>query len=165
MFVLDTNILSAFRRKKPHPSIARWLAQTGWQDLSTTVATVTEIQRGIERARAQHPATAAEVETWLTGLIALGAPQVLPMNVEAARLLGRMYECPPLRHFIVTDPTAKKPATGIDLAIAAIAIEARAAVATNNVEHFLQINRAFPLPGLFDPIHQTWHVPQSKSPH
>jgi predicted nucleic acid-binding protein len=94
--------------------------------------TVTEIQRGIERARAQHPAAAEDAERWLTGMLAVGEPQVVPMNVQAARLLGRMYETPALRHFVVTDPKAKDPATGSDLAIAAIAIAEKATVATNN---------------------------------
>jgi toxin FitB len=88
----------------------------------------------------------------------VGEPQVVPMNVQAARLLGRMYETPALRHFVVTDPKAKDSATGSDLAIAAIAIAGKATVATNNLGHFLQINDVFPLFGLFDPINQTWHV-------
>ena len=113
IFILDTNVLSTFRKKKPHPAVARWVAQAGWEEIATTVVTVTEIQRGIERARTQHPAVADEAERWLTGLLAVGKPQVLPMDVQAARLLGRMYETPALRHVVMTDPKAKDPATGI----------------------------------------------------
>ena len=158
MFILDTNILSTFRKKKPHPAIVRWVAEVSRDEIATTVVTITEIQRGIERARSQHPTTAREAEDWLNGMIAVGEPQVLPLNIEAARLLGRMYEGPSLRHFIITDPKAKDQATGADLAIAAIAITAGATVATNNVEHFLQIHAAFPLHGLLDPTSQIWHV-------
>jgi len=139
--------------------VARWVAQTGWQAIATTVVTVMEVQRGIERARVQHPRVADEVEGWLTGLLDAGAPQVLPMGVAAAKLLGRMYETAALRHFIITDPQAKEQATGADLAIAAIAIAAGAAVATGNAKHFLQINACFPLPGLFEPMAQVWYVP------
>jgi predicted nucleic acid-binding protein len=158
IFILDTNVLSTFRKKKPHPAVVRWVARAGWDEIATTVVTVTEIQRGIERARAQHPGAANDAERWLTGMLAVGEPQVLPMNVQAARLLGRMYETPALRHFVMTDPKAKDPATGSDVAIAAIAIAANATVATNNIRHFLQINDVFPLFGLFDPLNQTWHV-------
>jgi toxin FitB len=158
IFILDTNVLSTFRKKKPHPAVVRWVARAGWEEIATTVVTVTEIQRGIERTRTQHPAVAVETERWLTGMLAVGEPQVFPINVQAARLLGRMYETPALRHFVITDPKAKDPATGSDLAIAAIAIAANAAVATNDIGHFLQINDVFPLPGLFDPLNQTWHV-------
>lgn len=158
MFLLDTNILSLFRKQAPHPVAARWVAQTGWDGIATTVVTITELQRGIERARAQHPAVALDAERWLDGLLAVGAPQVLPLGVAAARLLGRMYEVPELRHFVVTGRQARSQATGADLAIAAIALGAGAMVATANVGHFLQISAVFPLPGLFDPLTQTWHV-------
>lgn len=158
MFLLDTNILSLFRKRTPHPVAARWVAQTGWDGIATTVVTITELQRGIERARTHHPAVALDAGTWLDGLLAVGAPQVLPLGVAAARLLGRMYEVPELRHFVVTGRQARSQATGADLAIAAIAIGAGAMVATANVGHFLQISGVFPLPGLFDPLTQTWHV-------
>jgi toxin FitB len=80
------------------------------------------------------------------------------MNVDAARMLGRMYETPALRHFIVTDRQARRQATGTDLAISAIAIVNNGIVATTNIRHFLQINEHFRLPGLFDPIAQAWHL-------
>lgn len=158
MFVLDTNVVSTFRKATPHPAVTPWIAQTGWQAIATTVITIIELQRGVERARVQHPYVADNVERWLTGLLAAGTPQVLPMGVMAARLLARMHETPALRHFVLTDPQAKEQATGADLAIAAIAITAGAAVATGNAKHFLQINAWFPLPGLFDPMAQAWHV-------
>jgi toxin FitB len=158
IFILDTDVLSTFRKKKPHPSIAHWVAQAGWQEIATTVVTVMEIQRGVERARTQHPDTAKAVEEWLNGMLAVGEPQVLSMEVQASRLLARMYEAPALRHFIITAREANDQATGADLAIAAIAIATDAAVATNNVRHFLQINDEFPLPGLLDPVTLTWHI-------
>ena len=158
MFLLDTSVLSAFRKRAPHPVAARWVARAGWAAIATTVVTVTEVQRGIERARVQHPAVAGEAEAWLDGLLAVGAPQILPLDTAASRVLGRMHEAPPLRRFTITDRQAKTQGTGADLAIAAIAIAAGATVATANVGHFLQINAVFPLPGLFDPFAQAWHV-------
>jgi len=158
MFILDTSVLSTFLKKKPHPGVVRWMNHIDEEEIVTTVATVTEIQRGIERARTQHPTRADDLEKWLIEMLSTGSSRVFPMNAEAARLIGRMYETAALRHFIITNPQAKDQATGADLAIAAIAITANATVATNNVRHFLQIHAAFPLPGLFDPLDQTWHV-------
>ena len=158
MFILDTNVLSTFRKQAPHPVVAQWVARTGWKGITTTVVTITEIQRGIERARAQHPGVAADAERWLDGLLAAGMPQILPMGVTASRVLGRMFEAPAVRNFTLTDRQAKTQATGADLAIAAIAKEAGAAVATANIGHFLQISALFPLPGLFDPFGQAWHI-------
>lgn len=158
IYILDTNILSPFRKKKPHPALVRWVSEVGWQDLATTVVTIAEIQCGAERARKNDPKVAEEIDGWVDRMLADGEPQILPMSVTASRLLGKMYETPSLRHFIVTDPAAKDAATGADLAIAAIAIAAGGVVVTNNVRHFLQIHNAFPLPGLFDPLNDEWHV-------
>ena len=80
------------------------------------------------------------------------------MNSAAARLLGRMYEMPALRNFVMFDPTAKTQSAGADLAIAAIVISVGGVVATINVTHFRQVHAAFPLPGLFDPTNRRWHV-------
>ncbi|MSP02762.1 MAG: PIN domain-containing protein [Acetobacteraceae bacterium] len=158
MFVLDTNIISDLRKKRPHPAVAEWIAETGWRELRMTVVSVTEIQRGIERTRAPDPSLARNLERWLDGMLAVGEPAVLEMGVAAARLLARMYETPALRHFVVTDPRARDPATGADLSIAAIAIAAGGVVATGNVRHFRQIDAVFPLPGLFNPFDRTWPV-------
>jgi hypothetical protein len=157
-FVLDTDVLSTFRKRKPHPGIAAWAGRVEAEDLTTTVVTVTEIQRGIERMRPHHPQEAADAEAWLDGMIAAADTLVLPLDSMAARLLGRMYETPALRHFIITDPAAKAQATGADLAIAAIAIAAEAVLATVNTRHFLQIHQAFSLPGLFNPASGEWAV-------
>lgn len=157
-FVLDTNIVSNFRKKRPHPGLIRWVEETGPQELQTTVVTVTEIQCGIERARVTNPAASARIEEWLEAILSAGEPAILPMGVGAARLLARMYETPALRHFITTNPGAREAASGADLAIAAIAIASDAIVATENVKDFLMIHAAFPLPGLFNPFDATWHA-------
>jgi predicted nucleic acid-binding protein len=159
-YIFDTNVLSTFRKTNPNPEVARWLARIGWDEIATTIVTVMEIQRGIERTRTQHPGTAEAIEAWLAGMLAVGRPRVVGMTVEAARLLGRMYETPGLRDFIVTDRQANAQATGADLSIAAIAITVGATIVTGNTRHFLQINSLFPLPALFDPFTQSWHLQQ-----
>ncbi|MFZ0550368.1 MAG: hypothetical protein WAM21_06135, partial [Steroidobacteraceae bacterium] len=73
-------------------------------------------------------------------------------------LLGKMYETPPLRNFLVNDPGAKTSKTGADLAIASIAISQDAIVATGNGSDFLLIHEHFPLPGLYDPFEDKWLV-------
>ena len=163
MFVLDTNIVSNLRKKRPHPAMKQWVMETGWENLSMTVVSVTEIQRGIERTRASDPMLAQDLETWLDGMLVVGEPMMLEMGVRAARLLARMYEAPSLRNFVITDPRAREQATGADLSIAAIAIATGSVVASGNVRHFRQINDVFPLPGLFNPFDQTWPVPPDAS--
>jgi predicted nucleic acid-binding protein len=70
--------------------------EIGWQELATTVVTIMEIQIGIERARRADVAIAETVQKWLTGLLQAGQPHVLPLDTDAAVLLGRMSETPAL---------------------------------------------------------------------
>lgn len=158
MFILDTDILSNLRKARPHPNLVHWIEGIGWERLATTVMTIVEIQVGIERARRADAAVAASVETWLAGMIGVGAPQVLALETDAALILGRMYETPELRNFLVHPSGARKSKTGADLAIAAIAIAHGAVIATNNDRDYLAIDRHFPLPGLFNPLTETWRI-------
>lgn len=158
MFVLDTDVVSNLRKKKPHPTLVGWMSEVGWQELATTSVTIMEIQIGIERARRSDAATAQSVQQWLDGLLQVGRPNVLPLDTDAALLLARMYETPPLRNFLTNDPGAKKPKTGADLAIASIAIANEAVVATGNGSDFLVIHQHFPLRGLYDPFEDRWLV-------
>jgi len=158
MILLDTDIVSNLRKKKPHPRLLIWIEEAGWDELATTALTVMEIQIGIERARRTDMAIAEEVQQWLAELIETGMPQILPLDTEAAILLGRMRETPELRDFLVQHPGAKETKTGADLAIAAIAITRGAVVATNNEKDFLAIGRYFPLPGLYNPFLGEWFV-------
>jgi predicted nucleic acid-binding protein len=158
VFVLDTDVVSNLRKKKPHPTLLGWIGEVGWQELATTSVTIMEIQIGIERARRSDAATAQGVQDWLGGLLQAGTPQVLPLDTDAALLLGRMYETPPLRNFLVNDPGAKKSKTGADLAIASIAIARGITVATGNGSDFLLIHEHFPLQGLYDPFEDKWLV-------
>jgi toxin FitB len=158
VYILDTDVVSNLRKKKPHPNLVIWMDEIGWQDLATTVLTVMEIQIGIERAKRSNVATAESVQQWFDGLLRVGKPHVLPLSTEAALLLGRMNETPALRNFLVQDPATQKTKTGADLAIASIAIAHNAVVATGNGSDFRVINRHFRLPGLYDPFHGKWLI-------
>jgi toxin FitB len=158
VFILDTDVVSNLRKKKPHPHLLDWMDEIGWQDLATSVLTIMEIQSGIERARRSDSSIADNVQQWLAGLLKVGKPQVLPLDAEAAILLGKMNETPPLRNFLLQGPASKKIKTGADLAIASIAIDHSAMVATGNGSDFLAINQHFQLPGLYDPFEGKWLV-------
>jgi predicted nucleic acid-binding protein len=158
VFILDTDVVSNLRKKKPHPHLGSWMDEIGWQDLATTVLTIMEIQIGIERAKRSNVATADSAQQWFDGLLRVGKPHVLPLDTDAALLLGRMNETPALRNFLVQDPATQKSKTGADLAIAAIAIAHDAVIATGNGRDFLVINRHFGLPGLYDPFQGKWLV-------
>jgi len=159
MFLLDTDILSNFRKAKPHPNLAAWIDTIGWVEIGTTVISLMEIQIGIERVRRSGPAIAAAVEEWLNGLLHAGRMQILPLDTDAAILLGKMYEHAALQNLLQPSPGSKQPKTGADLAIAAIAISAGAVIVSNNERDFLAIHQHFPLPALYNPFENRWLVP------
>jgi predicted nucleic acid-binding protein len=117
-----------------------------------------EIQIGVERARPAHPEVAEQVQAWLAGMLAIGRPQVLGLDTDAALILGRMDTTPAMRTFLINDARATGSKTGTDLAIAAIAIARSATIATNNEKDFVVINEHFPLHGLFNPLLGKWIV-------
>ena len=49
MFLLDTDILSALRRRDRHPEVVGWLEDQRTVDLHLRVMTVGEIERGISQ--------------------------------------------------------------------------------------------------------------------
>ncbi len=118
--------------------------------------TVTELQCGVGMTDEAH--VAEQVQAWLDGMIAVGEPQVLPFGTAAALLLGRMWTRPSLNNFIVNDPRSKRVKSGADLTIAACAIASDMTLATDNVGDFEQIHAEFPLPGLYNPLTNTWYV-------
>ncbi len=162
MFVLDTDVVSELRRRRPNQALLRWFASIGPDELATSAITIMEISFGIEVTRRSEPTIAAIIENWLKGLLEIGGPQVLPLDVPAAQILGRMYATPALRNFFTTSPAARQAKTGADLAIAAIAISRQAAIATNNIADFQSIHRHFQLAGLFNPFTGEWHVPAAE---
>jgi predicted nucleic acid-binding protein len=88
VYILDTDVVSNLRKKKPHPALLSWIDEIGWQELATTVLTIMEIQIGIERAKRSDVAAAESVEKWLTGLLRAGQPQVLALDTNASASAG-----------------------------------------------------------------------------
>ncbi|MEI5679547.1 MULTISPECIES: PIN domain-containing protein [unclassified Mesorhizobium] len=156
MFILDTNVLSQFAYRKPHPGILSWL-----QNLSASVAipfgAVIEIQRGIEKLSLHDSVRSSALQEWLQSLLVSDIP-FLGMDAPTAQLYARMTAVPALRDFWMPPANAKTPKLGQDLSIAATAIIHNAPIATMNTKDFLRINGFFPLPGVFDPAAATWSV-------
>ena len=122
MFLIDTDVLSALRKRKRHPEIARWVEAQRSADLYLSVMTVGEIERGIERQQRRDPVHAHALAAWLDRLLALYGDRILAVDLSAARRWGR------LSHLIGHE--------GADLLIAATALEHGLTVVTRNVRHF-----------------------------
>jgi predicted nucleic acid-binding protein len=138
MFLLDTVVISELRKppRRRNHNVVQWLGGVPSQDLFISVLTVGEIERGIERQRQMSPAFAENLAAWLDLILRAYESRILPISVPVARRWGR------LSHRVGNK--------GIDLAIAATALEHGLTVATRNVSHFAPTGVALVNP--FEPL-------------
>lgn len=160
--LLDTCILSQFTYKYPSPNLITWIKKFPEESLAISVATVFEIQKGIEYLRACGSNRASQLEKWLEDILASDIDCLL-QDVCISRLVAKMVTVPKLKHLWIPDPSAKKPKLGQDLLIAATAIHYRIPLATTNSRDFMLIHEHFKLPGVFDPSSMAWCVPRSST--
>ena len=64
MFLIDTDVLSALRRRERSPAIVQWLSDQRPTDLYLSVVSIGEIERGIVR---QHTVTLRLPKCWRFG--------------------------------------------------------------------------------------------------
>ena len=88
MYLLDTNVVSELRKPRPHGGVLAWIEAVDDADLYISVVTLAEIQAGIEIAREQDPAKAAEIEAWADQVAA--AYNVLNMDAATFRLWAKL---------------------------------------------------------------------------
>ncbi len=107
MYLLDTNVVSEFRRKKPHGAVLKWLEQAKDIDLFICAYTVAEIQIGIEKTRENDPDKAADLEDWLDLIIS--AYPVLSLDEKIFRHWAKLIQNKPahLREDALIAATAK----------------------------------------------------------
>ena len=122
MFLLDTDVLSALRRRERNPETARWVEAQRTSDLYLSVVTVGEIERGIGQQQRRDPSFARDLALWLDRVLAWYSDRILPVDAATARRWGQLSA-------ILGNDRA-------DLLIAATAMEHGLTVVTRNVRHF-----------------------------
>lgn len=120
-FLLDTNIVSEFRKPRPHSGVAAWRRSIPVHQLAIPAVVLAEAQAGAEITRLQDPAKAAELESWIESLMAYYT--VLPADGAIFREWAR------LMHGVSSNQSA-------DAMIAATARVLRLTVVTRNVKDF-----------------------------
>src|SRR5215475_13839294 len=65
MYLLDTNVISELRRRRPNPAVLEWLSQIPDDQLHMAAITFGELQAGVEMTRRQDPDKAAAIEAWI----------------------------------------------------------------------------------------------------
>ena len=121
-YLLDTDILSAIRRKQRDPNLEQWLRTINSTDIFLSVVTLGEVERGITQQRLINPTFAGDLERWLDTILLRYEQRILPLSVNIARRWGQL--------------SAEIGNSSADLMIAATAIEHNLIVATRNTRHF-----------------------------
>ena len=125
-FLLDTNVLSEFKRRDPDPSVTAWLRATDPDLLWASVLSFGEIRKGIERLAPGKRRT--ELEQWLDrDLDQWFEERILPVT----RLIAERWGVLTARAF-----DKGTPLSSIDGLIAATSLEHNLTVVTRNVEDF-----------------------------
>jgi predicted nucleic acid-binding protein len=123
-YLVDTNVLSEFRRGFRNPAVRAWAKNTPTEQLFVSVITIGELERGADRVRARDAEFAATLDSWIAELITGFGDNILPVSLVIARRWGRL---------------AALGRRDIDLMIAATALEHGLTVATRNTRHFIRL--------------------------
>lgn len=81
MYLIDTDVLSALRKRRRDPNVVSWIGSVSDRELFLSVVTIGEVERGIERQRTVDPAFAAELARWLDTIFRTYGERVLPLTV------------------------------------------------------------------------------------
>ena len=125
MYLIDTNVVSETRRRRPHPSVLAWLRSTRSGELRVSAVTIGEIQKGVENLRDRDPVRASSIESWLDDAV-LEAFEVLSFDGAAAREWARLMR-------------GQSPDLTIDAMIASTAVVHGLTVVTRNERDFDQL--------------------------
>lgn len=129
MIILDTDVLSAIIAPIPTAHVAAWLDAQLASDVCLTAITIYEIRAGIEALPVGRRRAALE-EAFETALV-LFERRVVPFDRDAAEEAGKLAA----RRLLIGRPKEHR-----DTQIAGIVLSRRAALATRNVKHFLDLD-------------------------
>ena len=121
-FILDTNIVSEFSKRRPNPAVVAFVGSTPSDRVWLSVLSLGEIRRGIEMERRRDEDAAASIALWLARTEEQFADRVLPITAEVAHRWGEI--------------TSDRTRPVVDTLIAATALVHGLTVVTRNVRDY-----------------------------
>jgi predicted nucleic acid-binding protein len=125
-FLLDTCVISAFRKPQENPSLVEWISGVDESDLYLSAITIGELERGVSRL--PESKKKAAVSEWVRHAVTNRfGNRILPIDAAVAACWGEM-----------TGALEKQGKTLpiLDALIAATAITADCTVVTRNIKDF-----------------------------
>lgn len=108
IFLLDTNVISEVRKRRPDPGVVRWFDAVDDSALRLSVLVLGELRNGVERLRPRDAVRASALDAWLAELHSRFHDRIAPVTTETADRWGRL--------------TAPRPLPVIDSLLAATAL-------------------------------------------
>jgi predicted nucleic acid-binding protein len=118
-FLLDTNVVSETRRKRPDAKVLSWYRRADPASLYISVLTLGEIAKGVVQYSNRDKAQSEALHRWLNTTRDLYADRIVPIDAEIAEAWGKI--------------AAPRPRPVIDGLLAATAIVRNMTLVTRNV--------------------------------
>lgn len=119
-YLLDTNILSETRKRKPAPEVLLWIDTAHQKDLFISVLTIGELVRGITQLRRTDPRAADSLGHWCQGIEKIFSNHIVDIDFSTAKIWGEM--------------NSKRPYPVIDSLLAATALVHDMTLVTRNIK-------------------------------
>jgi toxin FitB len=140
MFVLDTNVISEFRKigfGKANAQVAAWADEVDALNLFVSAIAILELETGVQQMERRDPAQGSLLRTWMDKqVLPEFAGRVLPVDTAVARCCARLH---------IPHRRAER-----DALIAATALVHGMTVVTRNVADFTRTGV---------PVLNPWHNP------
>ena len=121
-YLLDTNVVSETRRKRPDPGVIDFFHRASSASLYLSVLTLGEVRKGVNSLIARDPEGAKRLAEWLDGLEYSFADRLIPIDGPVARVWGEV--------------SALKEGSAVDRLLAATAIHNDLTMVTRNTADF-----------------------------
>jgi len=125
-YLLDTNVISEFSKRRPNPLITDFVTSLPASETWLSVMSLGEIRRGVEMETVKNPASADAIYRWLLATEIRFASHVLPVTTEIAYRWGAI--------------SADRTRPVVDTYLAATAIVHGLTLVTRNERDFVGIN-------------------------
>jgi toxin FitB len=119
-YLLDTNVLSETRKKRPDAGVISFLQSSESSALYISVLTLGELRKGVIEKKRTDPVAAQSLATWVDGFEWGFADRILGIDATIAKLWGE---------------SGDRPRAVVDTLLAATAILHKLTLVTRNVRH------------------------------